>query len=51
MVTEVDTELTRSKTKDAEGQLLGHGNYYEQNGLRIEGDGEDHQNEPPVRKV
>lgn len=31
-------------------RVPGHTNYYEKNGLRTYGDGEDHDHEPPVRK-
>lgn len=48
MGSEADAGLTRSRTRDVDGQLLGHGNYYEKNGLRTQGDGEDHEMEPPV---
>jgi hypothetical protein len=30
-------------------RVPGHGNYYEKNGLRTYGDGEDHDTEPDVR--
>jgi hypothetical protein len=36
-------EVTRTITHS-----LGHSNYYEQNGLRIEGDGADHSHYNPV---
>jgi hypothetical protein len=32
-------------------QVPGHDNYYEKNGLRTYGDGEDHDHEPPVSEV
>lgn len=30
-------------------KVPGHDNYYEKDGLRTYGDGEDHDHEPPVR--
>ena len=35
----------RIETKE---QVPGHDNYYERDGLRTEGDGQDHEHEPPV---
>ncbi len=29
-------------------RVPGHSNYYEKNGLRTDGDDEDHEHEPPV---
>jgi hypothetical protein len=31
-------------------RVPGHDNYYEKDGLRTYGDGQDHDHEPPVRK-
>ena len=43
----IPTEHTeRIKTHD---RVPGHENYYEKDGLRTYGDGEDHDHEPPVR--
>lgn len=42
----LDTEhVERVKTHD---RVPGHENYYEKDGLRTYGDGEDHDHEPPV---
>ena len=38
--------VERIKTRD---HVPGHENYYEKDGLRTYGDGEDHDHEPPVR--
>jgi uncharacterized protein with von Willebrand factor type A (vWA) domain len=35
----------RIETKE---EVPGHANYYEKDGLRTEGDGQDHAHEPPV---
>jgi hypothetical protein len=32
-------------------KVPGHDNYYEKDGLRTYGDGEDHDHEPPVRPL
>lgn len=50
----VDNEKTQVPVNHIEhivthDQVPGHDDYYEKDGLRTYGDGEDHEHEPPVR--
>jgi hypothetical protein len=43
--TDIAEHVEQIKTHD---RVPGHSNYYEKDGLRTYGDGEDHDHEPPV---
>jgi hypothetical protein len=44
---DMEEQAHRIRTKE---RVPGHTNYYEKDGLRTEGDNEDHEHEPPVGK-